>query len=61
MENVIFQWLLEIPQAVGNMASWLTTELQIGEWSITPLGLFGIGGGTILIGIIAIHIVRLFL
>lgn len=61
MEIAIFNWLLQVPQAVGQFANWLTSDLQIGEWSISPLGLFGIGGTTILIGIIGVHIVRLFI
>lgn len=60
MESTIFRWLLDIPQAVGNFAGWLTTDLSIGSWSISPLGLLGIGGTAILIGIIGVHIVRLF-
>lgn len=61
MEITIFNWLLDIPQAVGNFASWLTSDLSIGSWTISPLGLLGIGGTAVLIGIIGVHIVRLFL
>lgn len=61
MAQQLFDWLLQIPQTVASFGSWLTTDLQIGQWSISPLGLFGIGGVAVVIGLIGVHIVRLFI
>lgn len=61
MYQQIFEWILQIPQTIANFSSWLVQDLQIGEWSISPLGLLGIGGSAVLIGIIGVHIVRLFI
>ena len=60
MDKTLFDWLLGIPQYIASFAGWLTTDLQIGSWSISPLGLFGLSGVAVLIGIIGVHIVRLF-
>lgn len=61
MEQMLFDWVLQIPQTVASFGNWLTNDLQIGSWSISPLGLLGIGGVSVVIGIIGVHIVRLFI
>lgn len=61
MENTLFNWILQIPQAVAQFGEWLTTPINTQFLNISPLGLLGIGGGAILIGIIGVHIVRLFI
>lgn len=60
MVNELVNFLLGIPQAVASFGSWLTTPLGNGL-NISPLALFGVGGVSVITGIIAIHIVRLFL
>lgn len=61
MAETLFNWLLNIPQYVASFGSWLTSDMLIGSWSISPLGLFGLGGVAVLIGIIGVHVVRLFI
>ena len=59
MAKTIFEWVLNIPQYLGEFSSWLTTPLQY--INLSPLALLTIGGGTALITVIVIHIVRLFI
>lgn len=61
MAERLFQFLLDIPLTIAQFGSWLTSELTIGSWHISPLGLFSIGGVAVIIGIIGVHIVRLFI
>lgn len=61
MEQTIFNWLLEIPQTVANFGNWLVSPIDERLLNISPLGLFGIGGGAVIIALIGIHIVRLFI
>ena len=61
MEYTIFNWLLEIPQAVGSWASWLVQPIYEPYIPVSPLGLLGITGGGVLLTLIIIHVVRLFL
>lgn len=61
MVEALYKLLLEVPQAVANMAEWLTTPISAKYLNISPLGLFGIGGTSVIIAIIVIHIVKLFI
>ena len=60
MEEQLFNFLMEIPQAVANMTSWLTSPISEKYLNISPLGLFGVAGTTLIITLIVVHIVRLF-
>lgn len=60
MESTLFKWILEIPQAVSWFGSWLINPIDKTYLNISPLGLLGIGGGTIILAILLVHIVRLF-
>lgn len=59
MEKDLFGWVLQIPQTISNIADWLNTPLQY--INMSPLGLLGIAGGSALLVIIGVHIVKLFL
>lgn len=61
MEQTLFDFLLEIPKLVSLFASWLVSPLSEKYLNISPLALLGFGGFTILVSIIAIHIVKLFI
>lgn len=62
MERQLFDFMLEIPQALAQFGEWLIKPLSpeyFGE--LSPLGILGIGGASVIITIIAVHIVRLFI
>ena len=61
MENTLFNWLLEIPQTIANLCNWLISPISEKYINISPLGLLGIGGTTILLVIIGVHVVKLFI
>ena len=61
MSEILFEWLLNIPQYLGEFSSWLTSPINEKYINISPLGLFTIGGSAILLSIITIHVLRLFL
>ena len=60
MEKQLFDFALEIPQALASFGNWLVTPLDEKLLNISPLGLLGIGGASFVIAIIVVHIVRLF-
>lgn len=59
MENTLWQFLLGIPQYLAQFSDWLLSPIGNGI-DVSPLGLFGIGGATVLIFIIGVHVVRMF-
>lgn len=61
MENTLFKWLLEIPQAVANFGNWLVNPINSQYLNISPLGLLGVSGGAVILTLIGVHIVRLFI
>lgn len=61
MVEKLIQFILEIPQAVAKMGTWLTTPISERYLNISPLGLLGVGGTALLIGLIVVHVVKLFL
>lgn len=61
MIETLFNFLLEIPQAVANMGEWLVSPMSEKYLNISPLALFGIGGTSIIIGIIIVHVVKMFI
>lgn len=61
MVSSLVDWLLNIPLYLGEFSSWLVSPLNERYLNISPLGLFTIGGSTILISIIVLHVVRLFI
>lgn len=61
MENTLFNFLLEIPQAVSKLTGWITSPISEKYLNISPLGLLGVAGTTILLGIIIVHVVKLFI
>lgn len=60
MEQTLFDFILDIPKFVSLFATWLLNPINETYLNISPLGLFSVAGFSIFIGIIAIHIVRLF-
>lgn len=61
MESKLFNFLLEIPKVVSLFATWLTSPLHERYLNITPLALLGVGGFSILVSLIVVHIVKLFI
>ena len=61
MTNQIFDILLGIPQYLAQFGSWLTTPINEQFFNISPLGLFGVGGGAFVIALLGIHIIKLFI
>lgn len=61
ISTTIFEWVLNIPNTLAQFSEWLIAPINETYLNISPLGLFGIGGGSFIIGLIGIHIVRLFL
>lgn len=59
MAEIIYDWIIDIPIAVAEFGKWLTTDLKI--LGVTPLSLLGIGGASVIITIIGVHIVKLFI
>lgn len=59
MVNEIVNFLLGIPQTIATFGSWLVTPLGNGI-TLSPLALLGVGGVSVIIGLIGLHIVRLF-
>ena len=60
MTTELFNWLLQIPQALAEFGNWLTNPLYAPYITMSPLELLGVAGVSVIIGIIVIHIVRLF-
>lgn len=61
MENTLWNFLIEIPQALAKFGSWLVSPINEKWLNISPLGLLGIGGTTFIIALIVIHVVKLFI
>lgn len=61
MLETLFNFLLQIPQAVANFGNWLLSPLNEKYLNISPLAMLGIGGTTIIISIIIVHVVKLFI
>jgi len=61
MIDQLFNFLLDIPQTLANFGQWLVTPLNERWLNISPLGLLGIGGTTVIISLIVVHIVKLFI
>lgn len=61
MFETLFKWLLDIPQVIAQFGSWLTNPIYPPYITISPLALFGIGGGSVIIVLIGVHVVRLFI
>lgn len=57
MEKTLFDLLLNIPSYVATFTDWLMQPLPY--VNISPLGLFGIGGGAVIIAIIGFHLLHL--
>lgn len=60
MVQQLYDFLLEIPQAVSKFGEWLTQPLYEPYIKLSPIALLGLSGTAVLIGIIAVHVVRLF-
>lgn len=60
MENTLYNWLLNIPQTIAGFGNWLVKPIGNGI-DISPLGLLGVGGISVLIVIIGVHVVKLFI
>lgn len=61
MFETLWRFVLEIPQAVANFGNFLISPISEKYLNISPLALLGIGGTTILISIIIVHVVKLFI
>lgn len=61
MENTLFEFLLDIPRVIANFSGWLVSPISERYLNISPLGLLGVGGFSILVGIIIVHVVKLFI
>lgn len=60
MINSLYNFLLEIPQAIAKFGEWLTQPLYEPYIQLSPIALLGVSGTAMLITIIGVHIVRLF-
>lgn len=54
-------FLLGIPETVASFSDWLIEPIDSTFLNISPLALFSVAGVAIIIGIIAVHVVRLFI
>lgn len=61
MYNDLFDFLLDVPQALANFGGWLITPINPTYLNISPLGLLGVTGTAIVISIIVVHVVKLFI
>ena len=61
MIQQLFDFLLQIPQAVANMGFWLISPIHEKYLNISPLGLLGVAGTSVLIALIVVHVVKLFI
>lgn len=61
MFEELFNFLLEVPQALANFGTWLITPISEQYLNISPLGLLGVSGTAIVISLILVHVVKLFL
>ena len=61
MEEQLFNFLLEIPQTLANLTNWLVSPISEKYLNISPLGLLGIGGTSLIIALILVHVVKLFI
>lgn len=55
MENILFQWLLDLPATFAQFGEWLTTPLPYINY--TPLAIIGVTGITAIIGLLALRLV----
>ena len=60
MEQTLFDFILNIPLFLSKLGSWLVSPINERFLNISPLALFGVGGVSIFLGIITIHIIKLF-
>lgn len=60
MYQELYNWVLEIPQTLAQFGTWLTEPIKPGLIDLSPLALLGIGGVSVLIGLIVVHVVKLF-
>lgn len=51
--NELAQWLIELPKHFAEFGGWLTTPIQIGSFSATPLAMFGASAGAF-VGVLVI-------
>lgn len=61
MEKTLFEFLLQIPQTIFNLTSWLVKPISEKYLNISPLGLLSVGGTAILITLVVVHVVKLFI
>lgn len=61
MIDTLIEFLLQIPVAVGNLGTWIISPINERYLNISPLGLLGAAGTSILIGLIVVHVVKLFI
>lgn len=61
MESELFNFLLQIPQTISKLSSWLMSPISEKYLNISPLGLLGITGTSLLIAVILVHVVKLFI
>lgn len=60
MVQSLYNFLIEIPQAVAKFGEWLTQPLYEPYIKLSPIALLGVSGTAVLLTIIGVHIVRLF-
>ena len=60
MIQQLIDFIIGLPQYFASFSTWLTSPINSTYLNISPLALFSIGGASILIVVIAVHVVRLF-
>ena len=53
------EWLINLPRYFGEFGGWLTTPIQIGNVSLTPLAMFGASAGVFVAVLVALKIKNL--
>lgn len=54
-----WDWITHIPSHLAGFGSWLTTEIQIGSLTLTPLAMVGVGAVAFIGVILTMRIIHL--
>lgn len=61
MEQQLFDFLMNVPQTIGAFSNWLMSPIYAPYINVSPITLFSVGGVSVIIWILGIHVVRLLL